>query len=479
MLKTGTSAAVAAPTATFDRHDPITGELVTRARAATVDDVKNVADAAAAAFPAWAAMAPTARRALMNKAADLLEQRAEQFTKIMMAETGAAAGWVMFNIRFAVGMLRESASVTTQVVGETLPSDVPGCWSLAIRQPVGVVLGIAPWNAPIVLGIRAIALPLACGNTVILKASELSPGTQQLIGDVFEEAGFPPGVVNVITNAASDNPAVVEALIAHPAVRRVNFTGSTRVGRIVGEMAGRHLKPVLLELGGKAPLLVLEDADLDAAVDATAFGAFMHQGQICMSTERVVVDEKVADAFVEKLARKAASLRSGNPRKVQVPLGSLVDKAPADRVRSLIDDAVGKGAVLAAGGKVDGTIVSATVLDKVAPGMRIYYEESFGPAVSVVRVAGVDEAIRVANDTEYGLAAAVFSQNISVALETAKRIDAGIVHINGPTVQDEGQVPFGGMKASGYGRFGSRAGIQEFTELRWITVETQPHHYPF
>lgn len=417
---------------------------------------------------------------MLNKAADILLSRADDFTELMMGETGAAAPWVHFNVKLAAGMLREAAAITTQIAGEVIPSDIPGCLSMAMRVPVGVVLGIAPWNAPIILGIRAIAFPLACGNTVVLKASEFSPGTQKLIGEVLTDAGLAEGVVNVVTNDPADNPTVVEALIGHPAVRRVNFTGSTRVGRIIGELAGRHLKPVLLELGGKAPLVVLEDANIDEAVKAAAFGAFMHQGQICMSTERIVVDEKIADEFVAKLAAKARTLRAGNPRKEKgVVLGSLVDKKAAQHVQELVKDAIDKGAVLAAGGHVDGTIVNATVLDKVTPDMKIYYEETFGPSVSVVRVKDTEEAIRVANDTEYGLAAAVFGSDISRALDVAKRLDAGLTHINGPTVQDEPQIPFGGMKASGYGRFGGRAGIHEFTELRWITVETKPHHYPF
>jgi acyl-CoA reductase-like NAD-dependent aldehyde dehydrogenase len=471
---------VGAPAKTFERRDPLTGEVVTHAPAATVADAIRAADTAAAAFPAWAALGPTARRGMLNKAADILQARADDFTELMMAETGAAAPWVKFNVMLAANMLREAASITTMITGEVIPSDVPGCLSMAVRQPVGVVLGIAPWNAPIILGVRAIAFPLGCGNTVILKASELSPGTQQLIGQVLTDAGLPKGVVNVVTNDPADNPAVVEALVAHPAVRRVNFTGSTRVGRIIAEMAGRHLKPVLLELGGKAPLVVLDDADLDEAVKAAAFGAFMHQGQICMSTERIVVDQKIADPFVAKLAAKAQSLPAGNPRKQQnVVLGSLVDRKAAERVQELIKDAVDKGAVLVAGGHVDGTVIDATVLDKVTPAMRIYYEESFGPAVGVVRAKDTDDAVRIANDTEYGLAAAVFGRDISRAIDVAKRIDAGNTHINGPTVQDEAQIPFGGMKASGYGRFGSRAGINEFTELRWITIETKPHHYPF
>lgn len=463
---------------TFDRLDPMTGEVASRAAAAGVADALAAADAAAAAFPAWSATGPNERRAKLLAAAAALEARAEDFVQAMLTETGATRGWAMFNVGLAAGMLREAGAMTTQITGDVIPSDKPNNLALAVRQPVGVVLGIAPWNAPVILGVRALAMPLACGNTVVFKASELCPATHQLIGAVLNEAGLPPGVVNVVTNAPADAPAVVEALIAHRAVKRVNFTGSTRVGRIIGETAARHLKPALLELGGKAPLVILDDADLDEAVKAAAFGAFMNQGQICMSTERIVVDAKVADAFIAKFAAKAKSLPSGDPRG-QVVLGSLVSTAAADRVVELIGDATAKGASLAAGGTREGTVMPATIVDHVTPAMRLYGEESFGPVVSVVRVNGDEEAIRVANDTEYGLSSAVFSRDIARALGVARRIEAGICHINAPTVHDEAQMPFGGMKASGYGRFGGKAAVDAFTELRWITIQTGPRPYPF
>jgi acyl-CoA reductase-like NAD-dependent aldehyde dehydrogenase len=469
----------AANGATFERRNPITNEVVTRAAAATVEDANRAADAAKGAFPAWAELGPNARRSRLSRAADLIEKHSDDFVTRMASETGSTEGWARFNAFLAASMMREAGAMTTQVGGEVIPSEKSGCLAMAIRRPAGVVVGIAPWNAPAILGIRALAMPLACGNTVVLKASEVCPGVHRLIGDILCEAGLAPGVVSVVTNAPADAPAVVEALIAHPAVRRINFTGSTKVGRIVAELAGRHLKPVLLELGGKAPMLVLDDADLDEAVNAAAFGAFMNQGQICMSTERLVVDESVADAFVEKFAAKAASLPAGDPRHGNVVLGSVIGTQAAERVRDLVADAVANGARVVTGGKGEGTIIPATVVDRVTPKMRAYSEESFGPMVAIVRVRGVDEAIRVANDTEYGLSAAVFSRNIARAISVAERIESGICHINGPTVHDEAQMPFGGVKASGYGRFGGKAAVDEFTDLRWITIETRPVHYPF
>ena len=463
---------------TFTRINPISGEVASEVAAASLEDARQAVNAAAKAFPAWAATGPGLRRKILLAAADKLQARVDDFIKAMAEETGATAGWAGFNVKLACDMLREAAAMTTQITGEIIPSERPGSLSMGVRQPAGVVLSIAPWNAPVILGVRSLAMPLACGNTVVMKTSEICPRTHRLIIDSLHEAGLPEGVLNAVSNAPEDAAAIVETMIAHPAVRRINFTGSTRVGRIIAETAGRYLKPALLELGGKAPFVVLDDADIDQAVAAAAFGAYMNQGQICMSTERIVVDETVADRFVAALAAKAKTLIAGDPRVGNTPLGSIVDGHAARRIDQLIRDAVAKGAVLSAGGGMDGTIVEATLLDRVTPAMRIYAEESFGPVVSVMRVGSIDEAVRVANDTEYGLSAVVFGRDVNRAMQVARRIESGICHINGPTVHDEAQVPFGGVKQSGYGRFGGRAGIAEFTELRWITVQDGPIHYP-
>jgi len=464
---------------TFQRADPVKGSAASTAAAAQIADVKAAVEAAAKAFPEWAATGPGRRRELLLKAAEALLAHQREFVACMIAETGATEAWAGFNVMFAAGLLREAAAMTSQITGEVIPSDVPENLAMAVRQPLGVCVGIAPWNAPVILGVRAMAMPLACGNTMVFKASEACPAVHRLIGTALLDAGLPPGVLNVLSNAPEDAAEVVAALIDHPAVRHINFTGSTRVGRIVAERAARHLKPVLLELGGKAPLVILDDADVEAAVNAAAFGAFMNQGQICMSTERIVVDERIADDLVKRLSAKAVSLPLRDPSCGPTVLGSVVDAKAASRVMELIEDAVGKGAALTAGGAREGTLMKATVIDRVTPAMRIYAEESFGPVVTVVRVSGDEEALRVANDTEYGLSAAVFSRNMARAWKMARRIESGICHINGPTVHDEPQMPFGGVKASGYGRFGGRAAIEEFTTLRWITVQTGERHYPF
>jgi benzaldehyde dehydrogenase (NAD) len=414
------------------------------------------------------------------KAAAALEAKTPQFIEAVSAETGATAMWAGFNVMLAAGMIREAAALTTQIGGEVIPSDVPGSLAMGLRQPAGVVLAMAPWNAPVILGVRAIATPLACGNTVVFKGSENCPHTHLLIAQAFQEAGLPPGVLNYISNAPADAAAVVEAMVAHPAVRRVNFTGSTQVGKLIAMTCARYLKPVLLELGGKAPMVILDDAVIDDAVNGAAFGCFANSGQICMSTERIIVDQKIADDFVKRFVAKASALPLGDPRKPEpVVLGSVIGMNTVTHCNALIDDALAKGASLLCGGKAQNTLMPATVLDHVTPAMRLFHEETFGPVKCIVRVNGVEEAVACANDNAYGLSAAVFGADIARAFNVAQRIESGICHVNGPTVHDEPQMPFGGVKGSGMGRFGGKAGIAEFTELRWITVQTAARHYPF
>lgn len=462
----------------FSRINPLTGKVASEALAMQSSDMAAIAQQAQQGFKLWSVVGPNARRTVLNKAAIALEARKDAFVAAMMNETGSTAGWAMFNLGLAASMLREAAALTTQISGEIIPSDKPGCLAMAQRVPVGVILGIAPWNAPIILGVRAISTALACGNAVILKASEMCPQTHTLIIEALAEAGFPEGTVNIVTNAPQDAGDVVGALIDLPAVKRINFTGSTVVGRIIAKRAAENLKPCLLELGGKAPMLILADANLDEAVKAAAFGAFMNQGQICMSTERLIVVDEVADDFAAGFKQKVATMPTGDPREGETPLGAVVDAKTVTKVNQLIDDALAKGATLLVGGKSDSVLMQATVLDKVTKDMAIYSEESFGPVVAIIRVSSEQQAIDVANDSIYGLSAAVFTQDVARGMTVAAQINSGICHVNGPTVHDEAQMPFGGVGASGYGRFGGKAGIDQFSELRWITVETQPGHFP-
>ena len=463
----------------FERINPMTGEVASSAAAMRAGDIPAIAAKAQAGFAVWSKMGPNARRAVLMKAADALMAKKDDFVAAMMGEIGSTAGWAMFNLALAAGMVREAAALTTQIQGEVIPSDHDGTIAMALREPVGVLLGIAPWNAPIILGVRAIAVPLACGNSVILKASETCPRTHALIIEAFAEAGFPEGVVNVVTNAPADAGEVVGALIDAPQVKRINFTGSTGVGRIIAQRAAAHLKPCLLELGGKAPMIVLEDADIAEAVKAAAFGAYMNQGQICMSTERIIVVDAVADAFAKAFADKVRSMPVGDPRQGNTPLGAVVDRKTVDHCLSLVDDALKNGAELLVGGETtQNVLMPAHLVDKVTPAMKLFRDESFGPVVGIIRARDEAHAIELANDTEYGLSSAVFTRDTARGLRVARQIQAGICHVNASTVSDEPQMPFGGMKASGYGRFGGKAGIDSFTELRWVTFETEPGHYP-
>jgi acyl-CoA reductase-like NAD-dependent aldehyde dehydrogenase len=472
-------AVAAAGGKTFDRRNPVSGEVVTTSAAAGVEDANRAAAAAGTAFKTWSQTGPTERRMILLAAADKLEAKIGEISAAMAAEVGASGLWGGFNVMASVGLIREAASLTTQIQGETIPTDKPGTLSMTLRQPVGAVLSIVPWNGPIILACRAIAYPIACGNTVVFRASEMSPKTHALVAEAFIEAGLPEGVLNFVVNAPDDAADVIDALISHPAIRRVNFTGSTRVGRIIAEKSGRNLKRCLLELGGKAPLVVLDDADIAGAVNAAIFGSFLYQGQICMSTERFVVDEAVADEFVAAFAARAKDLLSDDP--VVNPgcvVGPMIDASSGTRINAMLDDALAKGAKIVVGGMADGVAMPATIVDHVKPGMTIYDDETFGPVTTIVRVKGVDEAIRVANDTEYGLAAAVFGRDAHRAFNVARQIDAGHVHVNGATVANEPQAPYGGMKNSGYGRFDGRAVIDEFTELKWVTIEPSDQGYP-
>lgn len=462
----------------FTRKNPVTGKVATEAPAASVADAIAAADAAAAAMPAWAALGPNARRAALLKAADALAAKGDLIVATMAEETGATEPWARFNVMVASNMLREAAALTTQVSGEVIPADKPGSFAMGIREPAGVVLGIAPWNAPVILGTRALATPLACGNAVVFKGSELCPRTHSLIVEALDEGGLPAGLVSFVTNAPEDAADIVGALIDHPAIRRINFTGSTKVGRIIAERAARNLKPCLLELGGKAPFLVLHDADLDEAVKAAIFGAFFNQGQICMSTERIILAPEIADEFVARFTTRAAALKAGDPREGKAPLGAVVDVLTVEKVNALIADATEKGAKAYSAGAAEGVLLPAQIVDNVTKDMRIYSEETFGPIVAIMRAKDEEDAIRLANDTEYGLSSAVFTKDVARALTVAGHIKSGICHINGPTVHDEAQMPFGGTKDSGYGRFGGKAGIAEFTELRWITIQTTPGQFP-
>lgn len=458
--------------AIYERRDPLSDTVVTRATASAPSDARDAANAAAAAFEIWSETAPKQRAEILLRAAGLFTERADEVIDIAAQEIGAAEAWTRFNIEIAVDVLKQAATLVDlpEMVETPTDSGQSGLDYVLRRRPAGVVLGIAPWNAAVTLATRAIAAPLACGNTVVLKASELCPKTHEWVVRAINDAGLPKGVLNFVTNSPEGAAEVVEALIGHSAVRRVNFTGSSRVGREIAQLAAKHLKPCLLELSGKGTLIVLADANLLQAAKAAAHGSFFNQGQICMSTERVVVEESVADEFLSLFTAEAEALRTKGPVEKNAPLGQLISPQAVLRLRGLVDDALAKGAKLITGGEAFSTIIQPTILDDISPDMRIYREEAFGPIAALVRVADEEEALSVANDSDFGLVASVFSGDRKRAKDLLSRIECGIGHVNGSTVFDDPRMPFGGVKASGYGRFGGREAIYEFTEQQWITL---------
>ena len=464
---------------TFEDRDPFTGETVAVVAAAGAEDARRAIESAAAAFEAWSAAPPAARQAVFLKAADLLESRGDEVVSLLARETGCGIGFGMFQLHFVPGLLRQAAALAYAPIGTVIPSDT-GAFSMGLRRPVGVVGAIAPWNAALILSARSIAAPLALGNTVVLKPSEWSPVVGGLLwGEIFAEAGLPAGVLNVVPHAPGAAQPIGDELVANPAVRRLNFTGSTGTGRKLAEACGRHLKRIVLELGGYNPLVVLADADLDYAVDASVFGAFLHQGQICMSARRIVVERPIADAFVERLVAKTKTLKAGDPKEPDTIIGPLINEDALATVKARVEDAVAKGATVLAGGEAVGPCYLATVLADVPEESEFAQVETFGPVVAVEVVDSADEAVERANATAYGLSSGILTSDPDRGLALAQRLDAGIVHVNDQPVADEPQMPFGGVKDSGFGRFGGQAVVDEFTELRWITVQRGSHPFPF
>ena len=465
---------------TFEDKDPFTGDTVANVPASGREDARRAIEAAAEAFPAWSQTPPEARQLIFLSAAEILETRRDEIVGLLARETGSTFGFAMFQHHFVVGLLRQAAAIPYAPVGQVLPTDTPGRMAMGIRQPVGVVGAIAPWNAALILSARSIAAPLALGNTVVLKPSEWSPIVGGLLwGEIFTEAGLPAGVLNVVTHAPGEAGPIGDELVEHPAVRRINFTGSTETGRRLAEAAGRHLKRVVLELGGMNPLIVLGDADIEYAVNASAFGSYLHQGQICMSVRRIIVERSIAEEFSQRLAEKTHGLKAGDPKEPDTIIGPLINEQALETVRSRVDDAVAKGARVLAGGEADGLVYRATLLADVPENAEFASRETFGPVASIEVVDGPEEAVARANATSYGLSAGIITGDTERGFALAQQLESGIVHVNDQSVGDEPQMPFGGVKDSGYGRFGGQAVMDEFTELRWITIQSGSHPYPF
>lgn len=468
----------AASGATFDVMDPSTGDVCESIADASRDDAAAAIQAAAAAQGEWADLPHSARARIMHKAGDVLEARAEDIKKALIEEGGAWVGKTLFEVGYSSGVYRAAAAAAYQVNGEVLPSDY-GKVSLVMREPLGVVSVISPWNFPLILSSRGIAVALAVGNSVVLKPSEETPVSGGLlIAEILEEAGVPPGVFNVVTCSRESVAEVGDELIANPAVRGISFTGSTAVGRQIAAQAGGLFKKCCVELGGKDALIVLDDADIERAVNSATFGSFMHQGQICMSTERVIVESSVADEFTKAFVENTKKLSVGDPREMSNCIGPIINDKQLAKIREQVDEAVAAGAQVLCGGGNEGRFFEPTVLGGVTRDMKVFREETFGPVAPIIVVENDQEAIEVANDSDYGLSAGIMTTNEERGLAIARRLQTGMAHINDSSVHDEPHVPFGGVGASGVGRHGGRPGVDQFTEMRWITLERGGRHYP-
>ncbi|HTR94759.1 MAG TPA: aldehyde dehydrogenase family protein [Trebonia sp.] len=468
----------AGSTRLFDDLDPYRGTVMARVPAGTRADAARAVDAAAAAFPAWADLPPAEKQTLFLRAADIVERRRDEIAGLLAAETGCAAGFAGFQTLTAIRLLRQASNWAYLPVGEVIRSDNPGTFALALRRPLGVVAGISPWNGAQVLAWRTVANPLAFGNTVVLKPSEEAPITAGLlVAEIMAEAGFPAGVLNVVTHAPGEAVPIADEFFERPEVRCVNFTGSSATGRILAERAGRALKRCVLELGGYNPLIVLDDADLDYAVEAAAFAAFFHSGQICMSARKVLVERTVYGPFIERLTARAQELRSGDPADPGTVIGPLITPAALGRVARDVQDAVAAGAKVLTGGTADGPCYRPTILADVPAGARIHSAETFGPVLVAHPVENADEAVAIANSTSYGLSAGILTSDSQRGFALARRIDAGVVHVNDQTVADEPQLPLGGVKDSGWGRSGPHS-MADFTELQWVTTREGTGGYP-
>jgi acyl-CoA reductase-like NAD-dependent aldehyde dehydrogenase len=464
----------------FDDFDPWDRSVFASVASGDAEDARLAVEAAQAAFPVWSSWSPSSRQQVFLRAAQLLAARAAAVVDLLAAETGCGIVFARIQIDFCLALLRQAAALPYASPGHLVPSDIAGTQALAVRRPVGVVAAIAPWNAALVLAGRAVVGPLALGNTVVLKPSEESPLTGGTFwASLLAEAGLPDGALNVVTHAPGEASMIASELVSHPLVRRVSFTGSTGTGRRLAESAARHLKRSVLQLSGSNPLLVLADASLPLAVTAATFGAFVHQGEVCMCVRRIIVDRSVASPFISGFVDRVAGLPVGDPRDPATVVGPLINEWAHALISRRVSEAVSLGATVLTGGSAVGPCYRPTVLTDVPPAAEIAFEETFGPVALIEVVDGPDEAVARANASRFGLTAGIISADVYRSLGLAQQLSAGIVHVNDQTVNDEPQMPFGGLKDSGWGRFGLGFTAEEFTDQQWITLRDSPRSYPF
>jgi acyl-CoA reductase-like NAD-dependent aldehyde dehydrogenase len=461
--------------ATFDDFNPYTGQVYARVAKGDMKDADRVMAAAYAARKQLALTSPGERARVLYKASQILEANRNEFADVLIDEGGGTMGKAMFEISQTIDLLETAAADSKRILGETFHTD-PSKLSLTLRRPRGTVVAITPWNFPLILSMYKVAYSLATGNTVVLKPASETPIIGLKIGELFEKAGLPPGALNVVTGPGS---VLGDALIDDDRCSFVAITGETGTGRHVAQRAAAKLKKYTLELGGKNPLIILADADMDYAVKSAAFSAFLHQGEICMSVDRVIVERPIVEEFSRRLAELAAALPVGDPRLTTTFIGPVISNNQIVKIDSHVKDAIAKGAKLLTGGTYKERLYRPTVLANITRNMKIYYEETFGPVASIIAVQDEKEALEVANDTAYGLSSGVITKDLEKAIFLAEGLEAGMVHVNDGSIDAEASCPFGGCKESGQGREGGHYSLEELTELKWVTIQKGKRPLPF
>ncbi len=458
-------------------RNPYNGNAIAEIKLGTLADLDEAYASAAAAQKVWIEINPYERRTILEKAIAYIEKVEADITDIIIQELGGTRLKAFFEIGLVKNIIKESATYPLRMTGEILPSVMDGKENRLYRVPVGVVGVISPFNFPFYLSMRSVATALGAGNGVVLKPHDDTPITGgTLIGKIFEEAGIPKGLLNVIMADIKD---IGDAFVEHRIPRVISFTGSEKVGRHIGMVAGRSLKKAILELGGNSAIIVMADADLDNALNAAVFSRFTHQGQICMCANRIIVHRSVYPQFLDRYVKRVSALKVGDPNDMQTDLGPLMNKTQADTLSKQIQKGIAEGARPVLQGKMEGNLASPTIFADVKSTMSVAQDEMFGPAVCVMPFDSTEEAIRIANDSAFGLSGAIHTKDVEYGAELAKQIDTGMVHVNGGTIDDEPLVAFGGEKASGVGRLNGRWALEEFTTLKWVSVLHKPRHYPF
>ena len=464
-------------TKTLTDKNPYNGKSIADFKLASLSDLDEAYRSAAAAQKIWAEVNPFEKRAILEKAITWIEQNEADITDIIIEELGGTRFKAFIEIMLTKTFVKEASTYPLRMTGEILPSMIDGKENRLYRVPAGVVGVISPFNFPFNLSMRSVAPALGAGNGVVLKPHDDTPivgGT--LIAKIFEETGIPKGLLNVVV---ADIGEIGDAFVEHPIPRVISFTGSEAVGRHIGGVAGKALKKAILELGGNSAMIVLEDADLETAVHAAVFGRFAHQGQICMCTNRILVQRGVYSRFLEKFVAQVSKLKAGDPREAQTDLGPLINQRQAETYAKQVQKGIDEGARPVLRGTMEGNVATPTIFADVKPGMWVAQHEMFGPAVCVMPFDTPQDAIRIANDSPYGLSGAILTRDVEVGAELAKQIESGMVHVNDSTINDDPLIAFGGEKSSGVGRLNGKWALEEFTTMKWVSVQHKPRHYPF